>query len=471
MSFDLPDESSGLYRYVRRLDRRVSKVRHKAASHLSGLGFKWLGLIFFFVIPMVVIVTLLIQRTHTRYILLTGPSGSTTAHLAPRLQHILNEPAQIERLLHLNLVPDFEPRPSCGALESIALIRAGVAHLGFAEDGVPAALAGSRFCSLSSENILLPSQVAGMDAKMRVVMLLYKSPLHIVARTKLGFKDIQDLTPGTKVYLGPTGSATHFVGQEILKHYGLIIEGQGENFDFDQGAKGLLDGRFDVGFFLMGLQTDVLRTLLQPNHDFQLLSIGQASSLKMLFPYLEPLTIPAAIYPSVLTEVQSVGTNTVLVASTALGESEIFEVTTKVAEHAQDLLRGVPLNFAREIDNDPKRDVFYQIHDGAHRFFTHDPPFFLDVRTLAGVGTYFSVVSACAVMMLQFLRHYRVHRLLITVDLILERSHGAEKFPNSTRPIPHLQKIRNVALRLMRRRKITYEEFSRFEDYIKAHYL
>ena len=70
----------------------------------------------------------------------------------------------------------------------------------------------------------------------------------------------------------------------------------------------------------MGLKTDVLRILLQRNQQFQLLSIGQAPSLKILFPYLEPLMIPAAIYPNTLHEVQTVGTNTVLVGSTALRE-------------------------------------------------------------------------------------------------------------------------------------------------------
>jgi len=74
-------------------------------------------------------------------------------------------------------------------------------------------------------------------------------------------------------------------------------------------------------------------------------------------------------------------------------------------------------------------------------------------------------------MMLQFLRHYRVHRLLMTVDLILERSQKLGNARGETRPLPHLQKLRRTALRLMRRRKIAYDEFSRIEDYIKAHHL
>lgn len=471
MDFDLPDETSRLYRYVRQLDRRLTKLRHRRVSRQPVVRFKWILLIFLLVIPVLALVIFLIQRIDTRYMLLTGPPGSTTAHLAPRLQSILNEPAPIERILHLNIVPDFDLRPSCGALDTVAQLNAGMAQLGFAEDGLPDGPTVSSGCALPPSRKPAMSQPAETDAKMRVLTLLYKSPLHIVARSQLGFKDIQDLTPGTKVYLGPDGSATNFVSQLIIEQYGLRIARQGLDLDFDQAAKGLVEGQFDVAFFLVGLQTDVLRHLLQRNHEFHLLSIGKSASLKMLFPYLEPLTIPAAIYPHTLNEVQTVGTNTVLVASTRLREAEVYEITKKVAEHVQDLLRDIPLSFAREIDNDPKKDLFYQIHEGAHRFFAHDPPFFLDLHTVASVGTYFSLVSAFSVMLLQFLRHYRVHRLLIIVDMVLEKAQQFGPSPDKTGPIPHLQKIKRTALRLMRRRKITYDEFSRIEDYIKAHHL
>jgi len=35
----------------------------------------------------------------------------------------------------------------------------------------------------------------------------------------------------------------------------------------------------------------------------------------------------------------------------------------------------------------------------------------------------------------------------------------------------HLQKLRRASLRLMRRRKITYDEFNYIEDYIKSNQL
>ena len=83
MSEDLPDESSRLYRYVRQLDRRVTTLRHKASSRQPVLSVTWFVLICLLLIPAVAVVIFLIQRTHTQYVLLTGPPGSTTARLAP----------------------------------------------------------------------------------------------------------------------------------------------------------------------------------------------------------------------------------------------------------------------------------------------------------------------------------------------------------------------------------------------------
>ena len=47
MSFDLPDETSTLYRYVRRFDRWLTKLRHTATSRQPMMGFQWILLTFF----------------------------------------------------------------------------------------------------------------------------------------------------------------------------------------------------------------------------------------------------------------------------------------------------------------------------------------------------------------------------------------------------------------------------------------
>lgn len=51
MSFDLPDETSRLYSFVRRLDRRVTKLRQKAASRQPAVRFRWPLLTMLLIIP------------------------------------------------------------------------------------------------------------------------------------------------------------------------------------------------------------------------------------------------------------------------------------------------------------------------------------------------------------------------------------------------------------------------------------
>lgn len=470
MSDDLPEELTRLYRYVKQLDRRINKLRHMTLFRRPVLSIASLMLIFVLLIPITGIMIFLVNRTHTQYVFLTGPAGSTTAYIAPRIRSILNAPEPIEQLLHLNIVPNFELRSSCGGLDTNAQINAGVAHLGFAEDGFFGNPAASMHCSSATQPIQAKMDV-GAGTKMRVLMSLYKSPLHVVVRSKLGLSDLQQIPPGTKVYLGGDGSSTNFVGQLIVEHFGLNVDRKGHTLDFDQAAQELINGEFDVAFFLAGLHTEVLKSLLQQNSEFQLLPIAKTESLKTLFPYFESLAIPPAIYPSVQNEIQTIGTHTVLVASTALGESEAYEITKKITEHIQDLLWDVPLNLARIVDNDPSKDLFYPIHDGARRFFSHNPPFFLDMAMLTGIGAYFSIIYAAYAMLIEFFRNYRVHRFLMAIDSILGRAQIVGDASNSTLLSTHLQKLRRIALRLMRRRKITYEEFSYIEDYIKAYKL
>jgi TRAP-type uncharacterized transport system substrate-binding protein len=105
-------------------------------------------------------------------------------------------------------------------------------------------------CSSASNPIQANIKDMGAGTKMRVLLSLYKSPLHVVVRSKLGLSDLQEIPSGTKVYLGGDGSSTNFVGQLIVKHFDLSIDRKGHTLDFDQAAQELINGEFDVAFFL-----------------------------------------------------------------------------------------------------------------------------------------------------------------------------------------------------------------------------
>lgn len=461
-------EVTRMYRYIRHLDHRIARLRHKTFFRRHILGITSFVVIFVLLIPVLMIAIFLINRNYTEHIFLTGPVGSTTAYIAPRIQSILNSPEPIEQFLHFNIAPDFKLRSSCGGLDTNAQINAGIAQLGFAEDGFFGDSTASLYCNLDSKSVQENNQNIGINKKMRVLLSLYKSPLHVVVRSNLELNDLQEIPAGTRVYLGGDGSSTHFVSQLIVEHFGLSIDRRGATLNFDQAAQAFIGGEFDVAFFLSGLHTEVLKSLLQQNSEFRLLPIAKTESLRTLFPYLESLTIPSAIYPSVQDDIQTIGTHTVLVASTALGESETYEITKKLTEHIQDLLWDVPLNLARGINNNPSKELIYPIHDGARRFFTHNPPFFLDIATLTGIGAYFSVIYACYAMLIEFFRNYRIYRFLSIIDLIMGRTQILNDSSKSTLPDVQFQRLRRAALQLMRHRRITYDEFSYIEDYIKS---
>ncbi|HLP81619.1 MAG TPA: TAXI family TRAP transporter solute-binding subunit, partial [Nitrosomonas sp.] len=262
MSDEFPEELTKLYSYLKTLNRRAIKLRHRRFFRRPMISVMSFMMIFVLLIPVIVMGTYLISRANTEYIFLTGPAGSTTAYIAPRIQSILNAPEFIEQFLHFNIVPDFELRPSCGGLDTNAQINAGMAHLGFAEDGFFGDSTSPTHCSSASKLRQKDVKNMGAGTKMRVLMSLYKSPLHIVVRKKLGLNDLQQMPPGLRVYLGGDGSSTHFISRLIMEHFDLDIERKGEALDFEQAAQELLNGGFDVAFFLAGLHTEVLRSLL-----------------------------------------------------------------------------------------------------------------------------------------------------------------------------------------------------------------
>ncbi len=416
---------------------------------------------------MAILVGTLIVRTHTSYYLLTGPPGGMAAQLGPKIAQVLNTPTKLERFLHLNIVPDFVVKESCGALDSIYYVNAGVAHMTFVQDGLPLHFDRPPSCALSIEPTLL-SRKTHESIRIRALMPLYKAPLHIVARKKFGWTDLRDVRTHAKAYLGSSGGSTEVVAQLVLSHDGIVVDRWGADLDFQQAATKLAAGEADVGFFLVALNADVMRSLLQSD-DLQLLSIDHASALKMLYPYLDALSIPATIYKAAPREVTTIATKTTLATSTDLSEYEVYEIATKLSEQMHDLIKDIPFNATKVTDTDPQRDLFYQLHEGALSFYSHDPPLFLNPQVLAGIGTYLSVLFASYTILSQVLRNYRVQRIYHAVERAARATRVMGRGGNPARYQKFLRPIRAKAMLLLRQRRLVYDDVERINEYMKSH--
>jgi len=461
-----PHRIARQYHAFRTFDRACRKIiKRLARYHLLitvGLGYT----ILLVILPLIFVVGLLIHRTHTNYYLLTGPKDSSRDVIGVLMAEVLNQTTPLERFLHLNVVPDYVVQASCGSLDNLYYLNRGLAQLALVHDGLPLQAVTDPQCPLPLTSPRFND--TRLEMRVRAVFPLFTAPLHIVARSDLGISDLKDLRSSMKIYFGSPGGASAYIAHHLLSQSALAATPVGAQLTYEESLQQLYDGRLDVGFFLTGLNDRRLQHLMQTGR-FTLLSIGQASGFHIRFPYLHSVTIPGGTYEGVLQETVTVGAITILAASMDLTESEVYTVASKLSQHLHDIMRDVPMNVAKAVDTDPSKDLYYPLHDGAVRFFDHDPPFMFDTRILAGIGTYLSLLYAAYGVTSQHLRKYRVQRVLQAVDRVVTFNGLAGHEPDQQRYHAHLRRVLQPALHALRHHTISYEDFQRIAEYVKGH--
>lgn len=457
--------SSGprLYRTLKALDAAYRRVHRHPVFHIVVENSKRTGILVALAIPILVAIGIVYKRVHTQYSLLTGPHGSTETEIGPLIANALNEPTQLERWLHLNVVPDFTPVESCGSLDNIALLNQGRGQLALIEDGLPMHIHAPPTCLLHyrEEKQLLEET---NEIRLRAVMPLYLAPLHILSNKRLNLKDVRDIKPHSKIYIGPDGGATAFVAQLVLGHEGITFDRKGSAWDFQRAMKELLEGKIDLAFFLIALNSDAIKRLLD-SPDLHLLNMESAEGLKLLAPYLEVIKIPASTYRVSTREITTVAGKAILSASTDMTAAEVYEIQQRLSHHIHDILKGVPLNVSKVTDSYP--DLYYPLHEGAVRYYTHNPPFFLDPHFLAGIGTYASLVYAGFTFTRQLRRYYRVQRLLRFVQCALTIHSAADNAASTAASERYLKLIRLRMAQMLHDGRLKMEDIGLLNEFIK----
>jgi len=456
------------YRALKKLNVAYTRIRHRRFLNRFFLSHQWWVVLFLLLIPLVYVVAVLVIRSQTTYYLYTGPAGGSNATLGPGLAETINKPTRMETLTQVKIVPRVVARESCGALDNIYYLNIGRAHLALVEDGLPLHFEKPPVCSLDLQRRESSDRHGVNEIRLRALMPLYKSPLHIVARKNLEITDVRQIKPNSKVYLGPDGGATAFLAQLVLDHYGIPVDRVVKNLNFKQAMQQVIHGQIDVAFFLVGLNAEAIQQISQYEH-LMFLTIEHAPAITVLYPYLEVVTIPASTYKVSSSEITTLGTKTILAVSSDLSDNEVYEIASKLAASIHDLLKDVPLNATKLVETTPEKELYYPMHEGAVRFYNHNPPLILDPHTLAGIGTYLSLIFAAYKLTMQFLRNYRVHRLLLAVDRAERAFKTSPEKPRIQRYLHYLAHIRKMALTQLRHERLTMDDFSRINEYVKGH--
>ncbi len=235
------------------------------------------------------------------------------------------------------------------------------------------------------------------NTSARLVTPLYKEVLHIlVAREVAGrvenIFDFSDL----RVAIGPPGSGTRQLAEDVLGHFGVAV---GERLELspEAAAEGLVDGSVDAAFILTAIPSRLVGELASSDA-VRFLSLGDAQEignesdgLALVFPAITATTIPRSTYVRLPGKpVRTIAVSALLIARRDLDPDLVRSITAAVFEHRGGAggLEGDELVVAQQIRED-YRPAGYGIpfHGGAAAYYhREEPPFFVAYAEAISLG-------------------------------------------------------------------------------------
>ena len=249
-----------------------------------------------------------------------------------------------------------------GGEDNLELLRSGSVVVGLAQaDTARSAYEGTG-----------PFAAAGAFASLRALGSLYPEYVHIVVRSDTGLASAADLK-GTRIALGPEGSALRDTLTRVLDAHGLV---PGQDYEavsmrFGEALPALRRGEVDAAVHVIGLPATPLREALG----------GEAGALKLL-PLasdaverltaagrgLMPATIAAGVYPEQRVSVATVAVPALLLTTEdTLSPEEASRLAHFVYESGNDLLAHGSAQGSQVSARSARRGLTVPLHPGAEQ--------------------------------------------------------------------------------------------------------
>ncbi len=167
---------------------------------------------------------------------------------------------------------------------------------------------------------------------------LYTEACQIVVMNDSDILCIDDLQ-GRKVSIGEHESGTERNAKQILQAYGLndtLVEMK--NYDYKTAVNKLENGEIDALFCTAGIKTEIIDELASRSK-IRLLSIddNQMEKITSTYDFLMEYNIPANTYEGQTKDIQTIGVESVLLASDKLDEDTVYKITKFLFEHSKEL--------------------------------------------------------------------------------------------------------------------------------------
>ncbi|MDY6329769.1 MAG: TAXI family TRAP transporter solute-binding subunit [Lachnospiraceae bacterium] len=198
---------------------------------------------------------------------------------------------------------------------------------------------------------------------------LYTEACQIVVMNDSDILCIDDLQ-GKKVSIGEHESGTERNAKQILQAYGFnetLVEMK--NYDYKTAVNKLENGEIDALFCTAGIKTEIIDELASRSK-IRLLSIDDNQMEKIIstYDFLTEYDIPANTYEGQAKDIQTIGVESVLLASDKLDEDIVYKITKFLFEHGN----GLQFNSLTDLEltqDSVTQGITIKFHKGAVKYY------------------------------------------------------------------------------------------------------
>lgn len=232
--------------------------------------------------------------------------------------------------LWMNKIPDLEvsAQTTGGSKANILLINDGDAELATVQNDV-------MYYAHQGNKDFFDGQV--IDS-FSAIGSLYPELVQIVVAAESDIKSVADLK-GRSVSIGAVGSGVYFSALQVLEIAGITLDDIEEQYlSFDESATAFQNQQIECFFVTAGLPNPAI-TEVATKRPVRLLGLNEDDLAKLMsaYTFYVPVTVEAGAYNGITEAVTVPAVNAVLIASNALSEDLVYQLTKVLFENTADL--------------------------------------------------------------------------------------------------------------------------------------
>jgi len=207
------------------------------------------------------------------------------------------------------------------------------------------------------------------EQNFRAIGVIYPEILQVVATQSSGITSLDDIV-GARVAIGPPGSGTAVVTEQLLQVMGLDVGSDisAVSSGFGDASALMQDGHLDVSFAVLGVPASAIVELeISTPLNFLSVSDQLLADLRVVHPYFDRHIIPAGTYSNT-EDIHVIYCQAVLYVRYDMDADMVYELTRVFFQNSGETAAAHAMGAQISLDN-ALNGITTPVHIGAVRFF------------------------------------------------------------------------------------------------------